>query len=449
MLTRTTARLFMIAAAMATTPLMMTTPASTEARRCTLAPGTTTALVHIDMDTTLASAPSGSQWMSFSGVRPGPGDSLLATPTTQMPAARVRLLDLDTNTRAALATHGITDRQPVAFLRAAPYRADCRPIRWTDTVPFVKRGEAGFVRATLAPRDAWINGVPVLVIPDAWNYPYPHRRGGVYGVATTLPSASAEAMFSITQALEVPPARTEGERIIADSIRRERGIAWARANPGAAETEPPRTLLRRAILESDWQAAQGQPSRLRGTYRVDVEAGGQRGTWFFRTHDRPGYSWAGMDSVQTTAALLASPHVQGYRLVGNAGPTPDSVLERTMRGTARIPLVWLAFTDRPTASGNDARRVLPGILEFTLSAAPERLWNDLELLVPPRSAADSALLARMNIARPRGEQQPRLPFTLRLDARGGVRGDTTVVVNGRSVRIVVERVDTMSVKRPF
>ena len=41
--------------------------------------------------------------MSFTGIGPGPGDSLLATPTTPMPAARVRLLQLDSTTRASLA----------------------------------------------------------------------------------------------------------------------------------------------------------------------------------------------------------------------------------------------------------------------------------------------------------------------------------------------------------
>jgi hypothetical protein len=450
MLARTTTRVVLIAAAAAATPPLMTTSVWAEARRCTLAPGTTVALVHIDQDTTLASAPSGAQWMSASGVRPGPLDSLLATPSTQMPAARVRLLDLDANTRAALAAHGITDRQPVAFLRAAPYRADCRPIRWTDTVPFVKRGEAGFVRATLAPREAWINGVPVLVIPDAWNYPYPHRRGGVYGAATTLPSASAEAMFSITRALDVPPARTEGERIIADSMRRARAVAWARENPLAAETEPPRTLVRRAILDADWAVAQRNQSRLRGTYRVTLESGSDRGIWFFRTHERPGYSWVGLDSVQSTASLLASPHIQGYRLVGYAGPRPDSLPEQTLRGRERVPMIWLATVDRPTAAGNDDRLVLPGILEFTLAASPERFWNDLETLVARPTAADSAMLARMNFPpRPRGDQQPRIPLTIRLDRRGGIRGDTTITVNGRSLRVLVERMDTLANKRPY
>jgi hypothetical protein len=418
-----------------------------EVRLCTLEAGATLALIRVEQDTTLPFAPTGAEVMSMSGVRAGPPDSLLATPSTPMPAARVRVLQLDSSTRAIFAAHGITDSQPLAFIRAAPYRSDCRTIRWTDTVPFVTRGEVGYVRATLAPRDRWIDGVPVLVIPDAWNYPYPRHRALAFGVAPDAPLAPAEAIFSLNSVLEMPPPVNMTARITADSARRTRAIGWALANPLPAELEPARTVLRRLVLEPDWEVAERVSSRLRGTYRVDVEVGGERSTWFFRTHDRPGYSWDGGDLFQTTAALLTSPHVLGYRLVGYAGGARDSI--PTMNGSVRVPLVSLATTDRPTVAGNDARRVLSAILEFTLTAAPERLWNDLEPFVPRASASDSALLARLNRPILRGQKQPRIPLTVRLDARGGIRADTTLVVGTRAVRVVLERVDTLSIRRPF
>ena len=58
----------------------------------------------------------------MSGVRPGPADSNLATPSTPMPAARVHILQMDSATRRILTANGITNDQPTALIRAAPYR---------------------------------------------------------------------------------------------------------------------------------------------------------------------------------------------------------------------------------------------------------------------------------------------------------------------------------------
>ncbi len=433
--------------ALAGTALTMeaTRPPHAGSRLCTLVPGRTLALVRVEQDTTLPFAPAGLRPMSGSGVRAGPGDSLLATPETLMPAARVRLLQVDSTTREILAASGITDRQPVAFIRAAPYRADCRTIRWTGTIPFVEQGEVGYVRATLAPTEHWVDGVPLIVIPDVWNYPYPRRRGLAFGVPPDVPLAPADAMFSLNATLEMPHPMSEEASAAADSTRRIRAMAWARANPAAAELEPVRTQVRRAVLATDWRAVSRIPSRLRGTYRVDMELGGEQATWFFRTHDRAGYSWRARDSLATTADLLASPYVAGYQLVGFAAGSPDSLLTTMPSSLPWPPLVWLSTNDRPTAPGNEARRALPGELEFLLTAAPERLWDDLEALVPPPSAADSLLLARSNRPIVRERKQPRIPITVRLDASGGIRADTSLVVNGRTLRVILERVDAVSI----
>ena len=442
----------MVAVAFAPTvppPRDVPSPPRAAAPFCSLVPGSTLAVLRVEKDTTLRFAPAGVQPMSSSGVGESAGDSLLATPETPMPAARVRLLQLDSATRATLASHGVTDSQPVAFIRAAPYRADCRTIRWTDSVPFVVSGEVGYVRATLAPRDQWIDGAPLLVIPDGWNYPYPRRRGLAYTAPSTATLAPATALFSLNALLEMPRPVDAASLIAADSARRTRALEWGRANSAAAELEPARQMVRRAVLEADWRAALRVPSRLRGTYRVDLEVGDQHGTWYFRTHDRPGYGWRGPDSLQTTAELIASPYPGGYRLVGNAAATPDATFSTGARGIIRAPLVWLATVDRPTAPGNDARRVLSGLLEFNLAAAPESFWDDLEALVPRMSARDSTALARMNRPIQRGEKQPQLPLTVQLDERGGVRADTTLTVRGRTLRVVLQRIDTLSTRRPF
>jgi hypothetical protein len=225
-------------------------------------------------------------------------------------------------------------------------------------------------------------------------------------------------------------------------VRDERG----RPRPAC---EPIRAKVRSAVLAADWDRAEQIPSRLRGSYRVDIQVGGERATWFFRTHDRPVYSWRPSDSLPSTADLIASPHVSGYSLVGYPAGSRDSLPTAPPDSRSRGPRFWLAADDRPTAPGNEARRSLAAQLQLNLAAAPERLWNDLELLIPRWSARDSAMFARTKITIPRGEKHLRIPLTVRLDAPGGVRADTTLVVGGRALRVTLERVDTLSVKRPF
>jgi len=418
----------------------------TNAARCTLVPGTTLALIRVEKDTTLSFAPANVELMSGSGVRPGPMDSLLATASTPMPGARVSLLQMDSSTRAILNSQGVSEAQPVAFIRAAPFRADCRTVRWMDTAQFAVAGETGYVRATLSSRENWINGTPVFVIPETFYYPYPRRRGLAFGVAPTAPLASPDAMFSLNTLLDIKRGSVPFE--VADSIRRTRAMAWAAANRDAAELEPARMTLRRAILDPDWRIVEKIPCRLRGTYRVDMQSGGNRSTWYFRTHDRPGYPWNAGDSLQKTSRLLASPHILGYRLVGYASETLDSI-PATNLGLSRIPLVWLTMDDRPTVPGNEKRSSLTGILEFNLGAASETVWNDLETFIPRMSAMDSTFIARLNRPIPLSQRQPRIPVTLRLDNRGGIRGDTALLVGGHKLRVVVERLDTLSTRRPF
>ncbi len=410
-----------------------------DAGACTMLPGQTQAVVRVEKDTILPYVPAPYEAMSSSGVRGG--DSLLATGNTQMPAGRVRLLQLDSVTRRTLAAEGVTDSQPAAFVRAAPYRADCRTVRWLDTIPFVVRGEVGYVRGTVAPREQWVNGVPIIIIRQQWLYPYPRRRGLAFRSPADAPLASAEAVYGLSTTLNL---RTTSA---ADSAARARAIAWTRANVTAAELEPVRTTIREVVLRPDWLRVVGIPSRLRGTWRVALESDGKRATWFFRTHEFPGYSWRGADSLQTTAALLAAPYISGYSLVGYAGTSPDSLPSAMPRGPRRIPMVWLKAMDQPTTPGNESRRALNGVLEFTLHAAPEAWWDVLEGMVPRPSGIDSVFAARISL--PRAQQQPQIPIALRLDGNGGINADTTFTIAGRSVRLMLERIDTLSNKRPF
>lgn len=426
--------------------------AASGAALCTLNPGETLALVRVERDTTLPYVPISRQMLVRLTGRdqmppyqvPDTTGPRLAMPWTPMPAGRVRLLHVDSATRSILAAHGITAEQPTAFLRAEPYDQSYATVRWVGPDAFVERGEIGFVRGLLLPREQWVDGVPLIIVRNPSRYPYPRRRGLVSHVAPDAPLAPAEALFEISTILQTPRRVVEAGFVTADSAKRERVIAWARANAAAAELEPLRTLVRRAVVETDLEVARRMPSRLRGTYRVTVETGGERAAWYFRTYDRGSFRWDGADWPATTAELPASPYSPGYRLVGYAAFSQDSLPAPKLTGRRSPPLVWLAVGDRPTAPGNGARRTLRGLLEFVLAAAPAPVSGALEPLVPPPASAHAARPAARGESIRRERKQPCIPLTIRLDVQGGIRANTLLTAGGRHLRVVLERVDTLT-----
>lgn len=415
---------------------------------CTIVPEQALLLLHVEKDTMLPHADVEGQFMSASGVRRGPDDSLLAVQGTPMPGARVRLLQMDSSTQATLRRARITDGQPLAFIRAAPYRADCRTVRWTDSLPWLERHDTGYARATLVPRSQWIAGTPVFIIRNTWYYPYPRQRGLAHDVPNDRPLASAQAMYSLNAMLEAGGVPMHDFVMGSDTAGRRRALDWATSHLSDAELEPVREFVRQAILAPDWDEAQRTRSRLRGSYQVTMESEGSRRTWYFRTVDHPSYGWPEGDTIRTTANLLASPHVFGYRLVGYAAPARAELVEIAPVGPD-MPLVWLAAADRPTVAGNEARLVLRGQLEFRLAVAPAGLWDILEMFVPAPSGRDSLMMTLMPEAYTRANKQPRFPMTIRLDGAGSVRADTTLTRNGKTLRVSLVRVDTISVDRPF
>jgi hypothetical protein len=406
--------------------------------------------MQVEKDTTLPYAEANAEFMSASGVGRGPHDSLLAVEGTPMPAGRVRLLQMDSLTQATLRAEGISDSRPVVFIRAAPYRQDCRTVRWTDSLPWLERGETDYARATLAARSQWIAGVPLFLIRNTFLYPYPRQRGLAYAVPLDRPLASAEAMYSLNVMLEAGGRRTRDHTVPADSASTRRALEWTREHLSDAELDPIRELVSRAILSSDWDAARRLPSRLRGSYAVTMESDGSRGTWYFRTQRRPSSRWG--DTIETVATLIASPHIFGYQLVGYAAPTRDDLALSPPRLTttskfADQRLVWLTAADRPTAPGNEARQVLRGELAFLMGVPPTALWNALDPFMRPLSRMDSVMRQRTPELYVRENRQARLPITLRLDGSGSVRADTVLTMNGKTLRIPLVRLDTISIER--
>ena len=400
-------------------------------------------LLRVEQDTTLPFTPAPGQAMSGSSVPAGPRDSLLATPGTPMPAARVRLLRLDSATRATLADAGIAADEPSALVRAAPFRPDCRTIRWRGDSAWVEPGDTGYARGYLEPRGSWIDGIPVFVIRHAWRYPYPRQRGLLFRVPPDEAIAPPAAVFSLDSTLRLEGFE-QASTSAYDSVRQVRALAWLRENLRVADFEPVRSQAHSAVLAADWREAMRMPSRLRGSYMVTMETGDARHSWYFRTHDRPSYRRRDK-AAPSASELLESPHVRGYSLVGYPAPARDDLPTAYRRASGRVPMTWFASADRPTAPGNDERRVLDGYLEFTLSAAPESLWPALERFIPPRDTLFRMLSAQMLPS----DRQPRLPLTIRLDGIGGVTADTTFTAGGAPLRVTLVRLDTISVVRPW
>jgi len=255
-----------------------------------------------------------------------------------------------------------------------------------------------------------------------------------------LPVASAATLYDL-----------ETTAFGADSVPQV--LAWARANSRDARLEPILTRVKSVVLAHDWQRATNTPSRLRGTYRVTITAGDSAGTWEFRTGDRPAYRAREFSDRQTLDDLFESPHVAGYQLLAHPADAAGALPAIAPRPVPTEPrrLVWLTVADRLTDPRARDEPVLEAILMFTRSSAPTSIWRALDPFVPVPDSLTVALRDRMQELTGRryteGDDQPALPLTLRLQPDGGVRGDTTLSRGGRAVRLTVERVDTVWVRR--
>lgn len=453
-MTSSISRVVGLATAYAGLMVVLRAPTLATVARCSLAPEQSLAVVRVERDTILplgaVEVDPDAQIMSSTRI----GAAVLATPGAPMPAARARLLSADSATRTILASAGITDSQPTVFLRAAPYGPDCRTLRWTDTAAFVFPGETAFTRLTMLARDEWVRGVPVFISRSAWySSDTRRRRSFEFDVANSTTPAPVDAVFALEAILDRPREmllRQSREAFQVDErARLARAMSWARANPIVAELAPVRTRLRDAVRNLDWEMARKTPSRLRGTYRVEIDANGTSHTWYFRTQPQLAYEWRGVDSMQTTREFLASPHIAGYSLVGYAADSIAKLNSVVVQPPNRSPLVWLYVADRPSAPGNDARTAMTGVLEFMLGATSESTWAMLEPFARVPSALEREMMVRMPRQIPRSEQQRRIPLTVHFDTNRGARADTTIVRDGRRLRVTLTRVDTVSVPRLF
>jgi hypothetical protein len=406
-----------------------------------MALGNARAVIRVEQDTMLPATPLFPSQRMADPMR-FPGDTFHARLGTPMPGARVRLLRIDSITRAELATQGVSAAEPAAFVRVYRHDPGCGPMRWISSEKFVIPGEVGYIRAWLAPRGDWVGDTPLFIVSPG--YPYPGRATSAAGLASSFDVYGFEDATDLNIRAAVPENNTPLDL-------RRRAMAWAKANPQPAELDPIRRDIREYVLRPDWAEAERVPNRLRGTYRVDIEASGKRATWYFRTHDRPSFPWRGPDSLRyTTARLLTSAHIDGHHLVGYGASSRDFLVTEAITSGDQPPLVWLATSDRPAAPGNAARRLLAGAFEFVLAAVPVESRDLVQPLVTWPSRRDSDLFGRpYGQMAPKDRLQALVPITVRLDSRGGVRADTSIVVGNQRFRLSLQRLDTVSVRRPW
>jgi hypothetical protein len=386
---------------------------------------------------------------SISSVRPRPGEP---SPTGEplMRSARVRMLLLDSASRAELAAAGVRDSQPMAYLQAFTYGADCRPVAWRDTQPFIEPGERGYAVARLTPRSAWIDSTPLFVVTHPWAYPYPRRRD-VLAALLPMPSnrASPEELFDFENTvIQLYPRSFDNTSD--DSLRTARALTWARKHVETRDREPIRTDLRRTLMVSDMRQIERAPSRLRGTYRVTMQTHDTTLIWWFRTVDKPAYRWQENDDLMSTERMLAEPYAS-YSLVGFAVQDSTALARAGLASasTRDARLVWLATDDRPSLPGNDARRELRAQLTLQLKVVPQLHWPSVEPYNQALSAVDSALFVRIKRPLAREDRQPTLPMTVNIGRDGTPSADTTLVRDGRRLRVTIVRTDTISVVREW
>ena len=418
---------------------------------CSMEPGRTMAVLRVEKDTLLPYVSHDVRVLSRTVTPTNPHDSLLAVNGTPMPGGRVTLLRVDSTTQRVLAQHGITASNPQAFLLAAPYGSDCRAVRYTSRDPFLVRGEIGYIRGSLASRERWIGNVPLIVVSDVWDYPYPRRRSMAFEADSNAILASPEAVFSFYTTVPVPEEwryRSAPQESIADSIERDRAILWARTNAEAAELQPLRTAIRQSVLAPDWKVARKTSSRLRGSYRLSIDGSRASGVWYFRTEPAPRFNWRALDLARPTADLIASPYIAGYQVTGLGAATYDSLPSVSLRDAPRESRVWLSSSDRLTAPGGSTHRMLAGELQFVLAPAPEALWEDLVAAVPTLSRMDSLFFVRTNRAITALQRQPRIPLTIRIGNGGEVTADTTIMRGNQILRVRLERIDTIALRKP-
>ena len=319
----------------------------------------------------------------------------------------------------------------------------------------MRRGDDGYVVATLAPRKLWIGGTPVFVVSETWQYPYPARRGmlgmtALDPVAMKGPLASATAMFDFEE--QMGPGRDALGYAGADSSAGSRAIAFARSHPDDSERLPLRDLIRQSVLRPEFARVRTLPSRFRGTWQVRLTTGDSSVTYWFRTPRQAFSSWQAADSGRTTADIVRAPFVGGYVLLGYPALTRDS-LAPANDSTRRPPGgLWFSVADRPGMPGNERQDRISMQLEFQLRTVPAWLWPVLDDYLRQRSRADSILSARVRARSviPRANQQAQFPvITMRRGVGEVYSADTTFVRSQRTLRLTVTRVDTLSLRSTF
>jgi len=394
---------------------------ASSALRCTMVEGPL-AMLGVVADTLqrpLVSVQAQAMSASY-GLPPGPGAEW--TPESPMPTAVVRVSGLNPAARDSLAALGVTDATPTVVVQARPYGADCRTLLWTDSQPWVVPTDAPqyFSSLQLAPRQAWIDGRPTFVVQGGWQTPYPQRLSGL-AAGLMAPPTYRELAAPLTRDSLLPAATMFSY----DSAVRRAGprqppavddvLAWARANRAAADREPMRSRIKRALLNADLERARPMTSAFAGTWQLLVRRDDEVWGADFRTRAYPQSVW--YDDEVSVLELIDGAGITGYSLSAY-GAGPDGALPTdwrvAMRPSApgvRPATFTLAVADRITAVASSPPDEMRGELRFQRRSVPEAMWSVLDPWVQRR---DTTLPWPARLPPPtEADDVVRLPLTLR------------------------------------
>lgn len=314
------------------------------------------------------------------------------------------------------------------------YGGDCRPRRYNRSAVWAQPGQRGLFWAGLRPREQWVDGLPTLDVTQPFHLPYPHR---VY-------ADDGEGVMSVDQAFDLIELLPLWDELQADAeAALQPVLRWGRENPELARRFPASFVLMHAVGDIRNARLMRIHPPLGGTYRftVSVEEGAPR-TFYARTRSSPLTEWSPGESLIDDDAeppALDDPIV-GYTLMLAGAPGPDA-----------LPVVW----------GRDRNARREGYVN--VFAAPDSVTDGVQLwrgamelgLVSGQFPADPVLgpLDRAWFAgymrRADAGDPEEIPARFLLHPDGSVAMEqTSVLDDGRIVRITGERVSTVTIRDP-
>lgn len=375
-------------------------------------------------------------------------DSLVLRPGELSPAARVRLVRMDSVTRELFRSRGIAAAEPQAVIVAAQYDAACRFTRYRDTAAWTRVGDRGYIAGTLA---ADTSRLPAIVVSDPKSSPYPRQRGLAHNARADDVLASVDAVFAFA---EIVAARSHASfarmmaRLPAPAHRTELYLplrTWYTRNTAEAEREPLRSWMRNEILMPRAPLYDDAQTRLRGTFVVTLRTGNDTLQWNTRSFERIVGPWEERDSVRTVADLMRRPWAAGHRIGAMVATRVEDLPRYEVGSDPNGDAAQLSFmlADPPDASDTIRTPRVAGELRLSLWRVHPRARAVLRRFNAPTDEEFLQWQAARDTVPIDAWRTVHIPLTFRFDRRDDVLVDERI--GDVSVKIV--RLDTIGIRR--